>query len=156
MVQTKPPTAVSGDDSAWSKTGAGTTVACTSSSSASPDDAKYVGLSGGGVLRVKMTAADNPNEPQGLKVVIRARSDALGGELVARFYQAVSLIYEWPLTDVHDFFENFEYTLPDAEALTLTDFADLYVEAEIGSNIVEISVFEEAVPDRRMHVHLSG
>lgn len=144
--QIKAPTSVTSGDGDWSKTGAATTVDCTKSPSASPDDSKYISNAGGSPIRVKLVAADHPNQVAGLVIRARARSSEAFTlpDLTLRAYAGAVLVTEQSFS-VAAVFDTYEYELNDSEAASIPDFAD--VDLEVESNYqLDVSVLEGQWP----------
>jgi hypothetical protein len=143
------------DDSRWDKNGEATAVECTDDRIDSPDDAGYVSNSGGDALRFKMDLADHPNRTDGLSIKARARSADMGPDMTLRLYQGVTNIVDVGGFGLSSDFEDKTYTLSDAEALSITDYADLYVEVECAAQM-DVSVVELEVADRTLHAYVIG
>lgn len=157
MAQIKAPIAVSGSDAAWSKSGAGTTILCTSDHIASPDDGTYISNPSGDAIRVKMDPPDHPNKSTGLKMKCRCQGDGLGPEITLRLYQGATLIAEYgSIAIVSGSFDNFEQELSEAEADAVTDYSDLYIEVQSSGDALDVSVLELEAADRILRAYVIG
>lgn len=158
MVQIKAPISVSGSDAAWSKTGAGTTILCTSDHIASPDDATYISNSAGDAIRVKVDAPDHPNKTTGLKIKCRCQGSGLGQEISLRLFQGSTGIADYgSIAVTSGSFEDYEQELSEAEAAAVTDYSDLYVEVQSSTtDQLDVSVIELEAADRILRAHVLG
>lgn len=158
MAQIKAPISVSGSDAGWSKTGAGTTVLCTSDPISSPDDATYISNAAGDAIRVKVDAADHPNQTTGLKIKMRARGSVALQVATLRLYQGATLIAEYVDLDIEEgSFKTTEQDITDSEADAITDYSDLYIEAQSqSSDQLDVSILELEAADRILRAHVIG
>lgn len=157
MPQIKAPISVSGSDAAWSKNGAGTTILCTSDPISSPNDSTYISNAAADPIRVKVDPADHPNQVDGLKIKIRAQgSDALQ-TFTLRLYQGATLIAEYiDLPAEAGSFKTTEQELTEEEAASITDYSDLYLEAQSQtSDQLDVSVLELEAADRILRVYVT-
>lgn len=158
MGQIKAPISVSGSDASWSKSGAATTVLCTSDPVSSPDDATFITNSAGDAIRVKVAAADHPNKTTGLTIKCRAQSADPFQTLTLRLYQGATLIAEYPDLELNvGSFKTCEQELSEAEADAVTDYGDLYLEAQSSTtDQLDVSCLELEVADRTLHAYVIG